>query len=91
MLTIADHLPWNGAHLATLQEKLNTYLRFLESGEVYASYPMAKGRKLEINVVAKFRPTQEALRFLERAGGTIQSAGFEFRYGPAAQGYEGDD
>ncbi|MGO8134287.1 DUF6572 domain-containing protein, partial [Rhizobium ruizarguesonis] len=36
VLTITDHLEWKGSdseHLLLLQEKLNTYLGFVESGE----------------------------------------------------------
>ena len=34
-LTIADALAWDAAHLRLLQEKLNAYLAFVESGELY--------------------------------------------------------
>ena len=37
LLTISDHLAWDeneGAHLELLQNKLNAYLRFIESGEL---------------------------------------------------------
>ncbi|WP_407059149.1 DUF6572 domain-containing protein [Ralstonia syzygii subsp. celebesensis] len=31
-------------HLLLLQEKINCYLRFIESGEIYNSFPSAEGR-----------------------------------------------
>lgn len=91
LLTITDHLPWSGKHLLTLQEKLNSYLRFLESGEVYQSYPKAKGRGFVIQIYMKHRPTKEALAFLERATEVIEGAGFGLVFGPLQTGYcDGD-
>jgi hypothetical protein len=90
-LTIADHLPWNGEHLLTLQQKLNAYLRFLESGEVYQSYPNATGRDFVIRIFLQHRPTDEAINFLQRAQETIESAGFGLVFGPLHSGYADDD
>ena len=46
VLTISDHLDWSDsiAHQKILQEKLNRYLAFVESGEIMESYPDAKDR-----------------------------------------------
>ena len=67
-LTITDHLAWGrDNHLRLLQAKINLYLGFIESGEIYASYPNAKGRLLVIDVYMKFRPTEDAVRFLKHA------------------------
>lgn len=41
--TLSDHLEWDDGHLFLLQEKINTYLAFLESGEVFETYPDSKG------------------------------------------------
>ena len=39
ILTISDHLEWGVTdHLVKLQEKLNNYLSFIESGELYEAY-----------------------------------------------------
>ena len=43
VLTISAHLEWDDGHLFLLQEKINTYLAFLESGEVFETYPDSKG------------------------------------------------
>ena len=48
-LTISDHLPWDeneGNHLVLLQNKLNAYLRFIESGEVFEKVPDGKGHRM---------------------------------------------
>jgi hypothetical protein len=68
ILTIADHLEWNGDddHLYVLQEKINTYLGAIDSGELFEKYPDAKGRKVVINIVAKYEPDKEGFLFLEK-------------------------
>jgi hypothetical protein len=82
-LVIADHLPWGGderEHLYLLQEKLNAYLAFIESGEIYDKVPNAKGRKLVIMIVGKFSLSEGAKSFLERAFAVVERAGFQLRF-----------
>jgi hypothetical protein len=80
ILTISDHLPWlpDNEHLLMLQDKINDYLAFIESGEIYESYPQARGREIEIQVMCKYAPVGEAVHFLELAGETVRGAGFLF-------------
>jgi len=81
VLTITDHLEWgDGEHLFTLQEKLNTYLAFAESGELIDKYPNAKGRNLLINVCCKFPPDKLGVEFLAKVKHIVESAGFAFQY-----------
>jgi uncharacterized protein DUF6572 len=81
-LTISDHLDWVDTHdhLLRLQEKLNAYLRFLESGEIYERYPEASGRKLIIAVVFMVDPNPEARSFLAKARTIVENAGFGFEF-----------
>jgi hypothetical protein len=78
ILTISDHLAWNKEHLLLLQEKLNLYLSFIESGEILESYPDAQGKDIKIIVVCKHQPTEEALAFMANVSSVISQAGFEF-------------
>ncbi|MEM1113743.1 MAG: DUF6572 domain-containing protein [Pseudomonadota bacterium] len=78
VLTISDHLEWNDEHLYLLQEKLNAYLAFLESGEVYEAYPDSKGKAFKINVVCKYEPTPSARKFISQCANFITQAGFQF-------------
>jgi len=77
VLTISDGLDWADpqSHLAKLQEKLNCYLRFCESGEIFVAYPAAKGRSMSIEVVIKYDLIVEAIMFLEKAKEAIEGAG----------------
>jgi hypothetical protein len=78
VLTISDHLEWDKNHFMLLQEKLNTYLSFVESGELLGSYPNAKGREVLINVVCKYAPDQNAKGFLSQVNGIVEGAGMKF-------------
>ncbi|QYR23940.1 hypothetical protein KZ483_06180 [Paenibacillus sp. sptzw28] len=61
-----------------LQEKLNTYLRFIESGEIYTAYEDSVGRKFEIVIHFKENYPQSCKAFLESVREIIESAGFMF-------------
>ena len=82
ILTISDHLDWIDAdyHLEILQDKLNTYLGFCESGEIYESYPKAEGKEIIIEVKGKYPLNSVAEEFYEQAKEAIEEAGFELRF-----------
>lgn len=78
MIGISDHLDWSNEyeHLIMLQDKLNSYLSFIESGEIYESYPKAKDKNIEIIIYAKYDFTEKAEEFLNVAYKSIVEAGF---------------
>ena len=82
VLSISDHLGWDdgNSHLLALQEKLNSYLAFVESGELLKEYPNGEGRRVRIDVVLKYRPSATGKRFLENAQATVKAAGFALEY-----------
>ncbi len=80
-LVATDHLEWgSGEHLLTIQEKLNCYLSYIESGEVYESYPNAKGHEIKIQLACKYQPDDDAVKFLRQCEKIIDEAGFKFSY-----------
>lgn len=82
-LGISDHLEWGHSeekHLLLLQEKINSYLRFIEGGELYEHYPDARNCRCEIEVIAKHSPSPAAIEFMEKARSVIRSAGFDLSY-----------
>lgn len=82
VLTISDHLPWDerGTHLKLLQDKLNSYLAFIESGELQERYPKAVGRKATIRIHGKFPLDQQAKQFVDMATPVIREAGFDLQF-----------
>jgi hypothetical protein len=82
VLTIADHFDWTDtqAHQLALQDKLNSYLRFVESGEVYEHRPSAIGSPIVIKVACKWEPDAAGVIFLEKARAIVEGAGFGFKY-----------
>jgi hypothetical protein len=83
-LTIIDDLDWSAehTHLILLQEKLNTYLAFIESGEVFDRLLEDVGRDvprstaIKVTILAKFAATPHAHAFLAHATNTFSQAGF---------------
>jgi hypothetical protein len=82
VLTISDHLLWDekNEHLWMLQEKLNSYLRFIENGEIFESYPAAKANSLIIDIAVQYEPNEVGLAFLNRCKETIVNAGIGFKW-----------
>ena len=60
-LTISDHLDWDEIeeHLLSLQQKINTYIEFIESGNVYDILPLSKDKPKAIRVYFKYLPKDE--------------------------------
>ena len=80
VLTISDDLIWDdkNEHLLALQKKINAYLGFIESGNLYQEYPKAKGKDIAIELVAKYEPNDNAIQFLDATKEILQSAGYGF-------------
>lgn len=77
VLTILDSLEWGTTdHLRSLQEKLNTYFGFIESGELESEYAHAKGRTVRIDVVCRFQPDADAMELLKQARTVAETAGW---------------
>lgn len=81
IMTISDHLGWEDEddHIALLREKLNSYLRFAESGELVEAYPAATGKQVVVEIVARVEPTRSARMFLQNATEVMIGAGLELR------------
>ncbi len=82
ILTISDHLQWDAEneHLLLLQEKLNSYLAFVESDEIIKTFPDAEERPVAIHLACKYSPSLQGIGFLEKVTAFIHDAGFKFSY-----------
>ncbi len=82
VLTISDHLDWDPErqHLFMLQKKINAYLEAIEGGGLFDSYPDAKGKHLIISISAKYKPSNDGMKFLENVKRIVTSAGYGFNF-----------
>ena len=82
-LVITDHRAWDtdsDEHLQLLQQKINTYLRFIESGEMLETRPDTRGRDVVIAIVGKHPLSEEAQEFFDAAQGVVKKAGFDLEF-----------
>jgi hypothetical protein len=83
-LIIADHLDWSSieAHAIALQEKINSYLAFVESGQLARTThpPIPDSPEIRIEVHALHRAPPEAEDFLARVRRFLAEEGFEFSF-----------
>jgi hypothetical protein len=88
VLTIVDDLDWTDehSHLLALQDKLNRYLAFIESGEVFdrlledVKRPVVRDTPIKVSILAKFPPPARAREFIEHAQSTFMDAGFALSF-----------
>ncbi len=81
-LTISDHLEWDSEnnHLLILQDKLNAYLDFIQSGQILEDYPNAYNENIIISVVMKYAPKEDALTFLNHCEKFLEKQGLDFKW-----------
>lgn len=81
ILTITDSWDWSDEQkdLLALQDKLNSYFNFIESGQIFEEYPDAKGQKLVIDVVTRFPMPESGLGLLEKANEACTDLGVKVR------------
>lgn len=83
-LVITDHLGWEPEeemeHLLALQKKINSYISFIESGEISTAIPAAAGKAPLIRVIGKYALSKQAEAFVERVTGVLRDANIEFEF-----------
>jgi hypothetical protein len=82
VLSIIDSWAWDEgevAHILALQEKLNAYLEFVESGQIWESYPDARSSRIVIELISPFTPPERAQELLEEAARVSAIIGIAIR------------
>jgi hypothetical protein len=92
VLTISDHLDWDSEnkHLLLLQQKINSYLAFIESGEILKKYPDSEGRRPVISIKVMHAPNKEALTFFADVDKAVSGIGIGFKYEYTPLGLSGN-
>jgi hypothetical protein len=69
VLSIIDSWDWSNErdHLLALQNKLNSYFSFIESGQINEEYPIADGKSLRIDLISRYPLPAIAVNFLNNA------------------------
>ena len=79
---MTDHLDWKDpqAHLLLIQEKLNAYIAFVESGQIYEMEEPAVGRSAKITIVvaAIEAPPAETTDFFGQVKQVLSEIGIDF-------------
>lgn len=82
VLYVIDAEDWDNEHhhLYLLQEKINYYLSFIESGEIFQTYPRATNKEIELMVIFQYKPTILAQNFFSHITPIIADAGFKISH-----------
>lgn len=79
ILTIIDSMSWDEkTHVQLLQDKLNAYLSFIESGEIAEAYPDSRGKNLRIRLALLYLPNDAARSFLDGVRELLTHNGYAF-------------
>ncbi|AZC30415.1 hypothetical protein C4K38_2455 [Pseudomonas chlororaphis subsp. piscium] len=85
ILVITDHLEWGdktqqGEHLLLLQEKINTYIAFIESGEILESYPPSKDKAPIIRINGLYELPEQGEFFIDRVTEVLKGVGIGLEF-----------
>jgi hypothetical protein len=81
-LVVSDHLDWSDVvgHFSLLQDKINTYIAFVESGQLERTKQphMPVNPNVTIVLAVSREPTQEAMRLLGEVKVFLASINIDF-------------
>lgn len=91
VLSLFDAWSWEDerSHLVRLQEKLNNYLTFVETGEVNELYPGEQTSGCRIDVWFAHQPPELAVDFLSKADEAAQELDLRVYYHVRSSGSAG--
>jgi hypothetical protein len=86
-LVISDHLEWDDKNekLLILQSKINSYLAYIETGQIYEQHPDSRGLDVHIVLTCRHEPSPEGLNFLGLVTPVIEEAGLYFNWSAASE------
>ncbi len=81
-LIAVDDLNWSDvdAHLGFLQEKILSYVNYIENGEFAKKYSSKIGMDIEIKVVFEHDPPEEGERFMKQAMLILEETSFKLSF-----------
>ena len=81
-LTITDTISWDADRekLMLLQDKINTYMHFIQSGKLTEVHPQTHSLKPVIALATSEQPDAQGIAFLNQVKPMMADAGVEFRW-----------
>lgn len=81
-LLITDHLSWDNEseHLLKLQDKINAYVRFVESGELYEKHKEYLEMNAVIEIAFQHRINEKGIWFIDQVKSALSPIGIGIRY-----------
>jgi len=85
ILFVFDHLSWDdpGEHLQLLQDKINAYLGFIESGQYRKIGPKRKFDRFIIRVMSMFPPPSSVESYFQAAASQMEKFDVRLEIVPA--------
>lgn len=87
ILTISDHLKWDNEHLFLLQEKINSYIQYIESGQIFEDFGESSYETIEIQLIYKYKLNENYRKFLYRLEGALLKLKLRFSHGTISYFY----
>ncbi|WP_301818735.1 DUF6572 domain-containing protein [Neisseria maigaei] len=87
ILTISDHLKWDNEHLFLLQEKINSYIQYIESGQIFEDFGESSYETIEIQLIYKYKPNENYRKFLYHLEGALLKLKLRFSHGTISYFY----
>jgi hypothetical protein len=92
LLLISDHLDWEKdedyGHLKLLQDKLNHYIWFIESGKMLETIPDLKGLPVFVVVWGKYALSDQAKACYDFAKKPAEEMGFSLEFDLSDKSFE---
>ncbi len=81
-LVAIDNLSWHDVdgHLGFLQEKILSYVSFIEDGELKKRFPSKANYTVEIKVVFEHQPPEAGDRFIKQAMLILRDTGYNLSF-----------
>ena len=80
IMTITFPYEWNCEGMEYIQDKINLYLHYVESDQLYNNYPNFKVDAVRFRVVYDSRLTKDAEVFLNNLGSALNNINVLFDY-----------
>ncbi|MBL8887436.1 MAG: hypothetical protein JNK16_12315 [Phycisphaerales bacterium] len=88
VLTIVDEMDWSDAdaHLRALQDKINAYIAFIESGQMVQAYPDKTWSNVAIDIYPLYEYDSRIREILEKAAKSMADLDVQLRIRPHSGG-----